>query len=420
MKKLIKTLSIICALLIINSCKLNPELFNSLPASDFPKKSDEFQTVVGNAYRGLILYYDREIYMPLNSSTDEWAAPTRGGGAWFDNGRWIYFAQHNWNSTAADLNDTWEWLYTGIATCNSTLTVFKSSKEVVEGKETSLAELRGLRALFYFLLCDNFGGVPIKTEDSPSGNIAPSSRADVFKFIESELKAIIPTLKPAKGNDTYSLFTRETAHALLAKLYLNGQIYTGAPHWADVITQCDSVISSNKFTVNPDYFADFAPNNRTNGSLMENIFVIPYDKTDYSFDDYTGMCPNLFTMHPGLKDKYGLSEAPWNGFSAIADFYNSFDNADIRKQGWVAGLQFNGKDTIKYNGQPLVINQNWSDLEHAGDNDGARMIKFGMQAGNKYRLQDNNFPIFRYADILMMKGGSGIQKWRCKYCGEYV
>ncbi len=62
------------------------------------------------------------------------------------------------------------------------------------------------------------------------------------------------------------------------------------------------------------------------------------------------------------------------------------------------------RDTIIFNDKPLDINANWTSLEQAGDNDGARSNKFGMQPGNPFRLQDNHFPIFRYADVLMMKG----------------
>ncbi len=391
-------------LVAASSCDLEPEVYNQLDANAYPSTDQEFQTLIGNAYRGLLLYYDREIYMPLNASTDEWTAPTRSGGAWYDNGRWIYFADHSWNSTAADLNDAWNWIYTGIATCNNTLGTLKASAAEVEGKEAAMAELRGLRAFFYFLLCDNFGNVPIKTEDSPPGDIAQSKRKEVFAFIEAELKAIIPLLKPTNNPLTYSKFTKETAQTLLAKLYLNAAIYTGEPRWQDVITQCEEVMKG-PFSLNNDYFADFAPNNGKNQSYIENIFVIPYDKTDYKVDDFTGMCPNLFTMHPGLKDKYGLAEAPWNGFAAIAEFYDSFDKDDVRKKGWIAGPQFdlNG-NPVMWNNEPLVLNENWTSLTAATDNDGARGVKFGMQSGNKNRLQDNHFPIFRFADVLMMKG----------------
>lgn len=405
MKKILSLLCVAGLLAGSGSCQLESDLYNSLDAKAYPSSDDEFQTVIGNAYRGLLLYYDREIYLPLNASTDEFTAPTRGGGAWFDNGRWIYLANHTWNATAPDLNDTWDWCYTGIATCNNTLGILNDSQTQVAGKESALAELRGLRAFFYYLLCDNFGSVPVKTETSAAGNVAQSSRAEVFAFIESELKAIIPLLKPTNHPQTYSKFTRETAQTLLAKLYLNALVYTGTPRWTDAVTQCNAVVASGKFSLNKNYFADFAPDNRANGSYVENIFVIPYDKTDYRFDDFTGMSPNLFTMHPGLKDKYGLSESPWNGFCAIADFYNSLDDKDVRKQGWIAGPQYDASgQPVVYNGKPLVLNPNWTSLQQADDNDGARMVKFGMQSGNKYRLQDNNFPVFRYADVLMMRG----------------
>jgi hypothetical protein len=409
MKKI--TLLFLAALLFgTASCDLEPDLYNSLDAGSYPADDQQFQTVIGNAYRGLILYYDREIYIPLQSSTDEFTAPTRSGGAWFDNGRWQYFANHSWNATAPDLNETWDWLYSAIATCNNTLAILKASTTPVQGRDVALAELRGLRAFFYFLLCDNFGNVPIKTEDSPTGNIAQSPRAEVFAFIESELKEITPLLRPTNHPLTYSKFTREVAQTLLAKLYLNAQVYTGTARWQDCIAQCDAVIASNKYRLNTSYLANFAFNNRSNGSYVENIFVIPYDKNDYRLDAFTGMAPNMFTMHPGLRDKYGLSSTPWNGFAAISDFYNSFTDQDTRKQGWIAGPQLdNNGNPILFRNQPLVLNANFTSLTNATDNDGARMVKFSMQPGNPVRLQDNNFPIFRFADVLMMKGEAALR-----------
>ena len=409
MKNIYRYLLILCLMAGSFSCELEPELYDALPAEGYPSNDQEFQTVIGAAYRGLLLYYDREVYMTLNSSTDTWTAPTRGGGAWFDKGRWIYFADHTWDASAGDFEDNWNWLYTGIARCNNTLSVLKASEAEVEGKSAALAELRGLRAFFYYLLMDNFGSVPIKTEDSPNGNIPQSSRSEVFDFVESELFAIIPDLKATNHPSTYSKFTKETAHTLLAKIYLNAEIYTGTAQWDKVIAQCNEVIKG-PFAINSSYFEDFAPDNRSNGSHIENIFVIPYDNVDYKQDDFSGMSPNLFTMHPGLKDKYGLSESPWNGFSAIAEHYNSFDDEDIRKTGWIAGPQVDANgDPILWNGSPLILNVDFDNLAQAGDNDGARMIKFGMQSGNPFRLQDNHFPIFRFADVLMMKGEAALR-----------
>jgi hypothetical protein len=271
--------------------------------------------------------------------------------------------------------------------------------------------MRGLRAFYYYLLCDTFGNVPLIKEDSPTGSIPQSSRQEVFNFVEAELKAILPLLRATEHPATYSRFTREVAHTLLAKLYLNAAVYTGAPRWEEATEQCDAVVNSGKYSLSGDFFSNFAVNNRSNGSFRENIFIIPYDKNDYRYSEFEGMRLQLTTLHPALRDVYQLGETPWNGFCTLADFYNAYEPQDDRKRGWLAGPQRdrNGNVITYFDGvantvQELDFKPEFNDLTKTDERAGVRFAKIEIQQNNPQRLQDNHFPIFRYADVLMMKG----------------
>lgn len=410
--------ALVCTLVVANSCELQTEVYDNLSAKNFPASEQELLSTVGNAYRGLLGYYDNERYFALvDASTDELVAPTRGRD-WFDNGRWKQLAEHDWNAQAPGfMNATWEWCYGAIAQTNLVLVNLKESKTAISGKETIVAEMKTLRAFYYFLLCDTFGNVPIITEDSPSGAVKQSTRQEVFTFVESEVKASLPNLRATKYPDTYSRVTKEVANTLLAKLYLNAQVYTGTARWQDAIGACDAVISTNFHSLSGDFFSNFAVNNRSNGSHKENIFVIPYDKNDYKGGDFDlAMRVQLTTLHPKLTQKYGLGESPWNGFCTIADFYNSYDAQDVRKQGWLAGPQKDRDgNVIKYfdgvdqKDQELDFKPFFSDLSKTNERDGARFSKIQIQENNPNRLQDNHFPIFRYADVLLMKGEAALR-----------
>src|SRR5690606_17938599 len=122
--------------------------------------------------------------------------------------------------------------------------------------QTFRAEARFLRALSYWHGVDMYGPIPLVTE--PSGTPpAQATRQQVFDFIVSELNAIIPDLPPAAGQATYARATQEAAHMLLAHVYLNGEVYTGAGYYTEAANEAAAVINSGKFSLNPVFQNNF-------------------------------------------------------------------------------------------------------------------------------------------------------------------
>ena len=123
-------------------------------------------------------------------------------------------------------------------------TADKSSDATIK---TYRAEARFLRAYQYWVLMDLFGNPPFIDESTPTGKVYPRqiSRSELFSYVESELKAIESDLMEPKANE-YGRADKATAWALLSRLYLNAEVYTGTERYADAATYAERVISSNK------------------------------------------------------------------------------------------------------------------------------------------------------------------------------
>jgi len=139
------------------------------------------------------------------------------------------------------------------------------------------AEARFLRALSYWHALDLFGNVPFVTEnDAISGKFFPPQikRADLFTYVESELKAIEPLMVNARSNE-YGRADKGALWTLLAKLYLNAEVYTGTARYTDCITYCNNIISAG-YTLEPNYQNLFLADNNGNNEI---IFPIEFDGT---------------------------------------------------------------------------------------------------------------------------------------------
>jgi len=340
-------------------------------------------------------------------TTEEVIVPTRGSD-WYDNGRWLEIYKHTWtaNSGSAldDMNGTWNDLNSGVARANLMI-------DIVEGAggpnaEPFLAELRSLRAWYYYMLMDMFGGVPVVTGTELQQS-ARASRDSVFRFIESELKAVRLVLPRTRPAGEYGRITRGAADAILANMYLNARVFTGtvtptgltpgAARWQDAVNFADSVINSGTYSLAIDYKRNFAADNE--GS-RENIFVIVHSQVaglGMSLAHRTGHYNHFSTGSGG----------PWNGFAAIAETYRAFDPADTRRNIFLVGPQVSlesGEPIKDRAGAPLVITDTIGSETQAKENEGPRYNKFpptpNVPNGDSH---PNDYPFFRLAEMYLIK-----------------
>lgn len=405
MKLSIKISSILFAGLFLfgtQGCtNLDEDLYDTIGEDNFFRTEEEFAAALGAAYAGLrdFAFQDARFWNANEHSTDECIAPTRGAD-WGDGGRWIRLHQHTWGPDDADFNDAWNFLYRGVNTCNRLIYQFENFEGEISNREAIFAELKVLRAFYYFWLCDMFGNVPLVTRFDVEEGFLPTqaTRQEIFNFVESEIKSNMAQLSDEKSLLTYGRMTQWVARAILARLYLNAGVYVGTERWQDCIDQCDAIINSAKFDLEANYFSNFAVANDASG---EAIFAVPYDKK---------FGPNLRfhlqTLHYLNKETFRLQTTPWNGFCTLAEFYDTYDDNDARKASWLVGPQFNSSgDPLEENGAQLVITKEISSIENAARNEGARLKKFEFESGINQDMS-NDFPVFRYSDVLLMKAES--------------
>jgi hypothetical protein len=326
-------------------------------------------------------------------SSDE-AVITQKGGDWFDGGVFIRIHQHDFSPQTVSINDAWSNAYNGIFQCNDLI----GSAGILPG---NVAQLRMLRAYFYWRLLDLFGNVKIVT--TAGGDAPQSTRAQVFDFIESELLAAIPDLPTGKAE--YGRTNQAAAYALLSRLYLNAVVYRGQARYDDAIDAADQVINSGLYNLSPEYKDVFSPANLEN---IEHIFVA-------TFDEATGTGMNIaqMTLHYPSQLTYRLAEQPWNGYSTLEEFYNSYEDIDERKaNNFIAGPQsdVNGNpildlayDKADPDGAPInytpFINELYPNASRQG---GARLGKFSFKVGQANDM-DNDYPLLRYGEVLLNK-----------------
>lgn len=362
-------------------------------------------------------------------SSDEMQVGQKGGD-WFDGGIWLDMHRHEYTAANGPLTNTWNTQYNAISEINSNL-----AKSGLTANE--VAQLKVLRAFFYWRLMDVFGNVKIVTS---VGSDAPqSNRADVFAFVESEILGALGvsaitadmdlTNSDLTTNPKKYRINQYAAVGLLSRIYLNAEVYSGTARYAEAATAAGWVIDNGPYELtneanssvtnlakrpgvatDPDtlvgYPAMFAPNNQDN---VELIWTVPYD----SFKG-GGMNFHMMGLHQPSQFAFNFDSQPWNGYQTLEAFYNSYDDGDIRKKSnFLVGQQYS------YSGLPL---SDWAADDFNDDGtkhlplnytpeinelapnsirqSGARMYKFSHSQFERNE-KSNDFPILRLSEMYM-------------------
>ena len=336
---------------------------------------------------------------------------------------------------------TWEYLYRTVILCNGSLERILdfAEKHPKENVADCVAEVRALRAMFYYYIMDLFGSVPLIEKSDPAvEDIVQEKRSKVFNFIVKELTESSSLLCKERSNQPgvyYGRMTQPVVWFLLAKLALNAEVYTdddwtdgSRPDgksiffevdgqrlnaWQTVNYYCEKITAAG-YTLEKDYTANFAVFNE---SSEENIFVIPMSKTLY-----TNQFIYLFrSRHYNHAKAYGLSGE--NGSSATKEVLETFGydtpQVDARFDycyfaGPVKDLE--GNQILLDDGVTPLVYEPWNvALDVSGKpyekTAGARMKKYevdktGLKDG---KLLDNDIVLFRYADVLLMQSEAKVR-----------
>lgn len=376
-------------------------------------------------------------YMEASAlASDEFTALSFSGN-WLDSYAYANTSLHNFTDEQATI-DWMNVLGEGVVKANEVIDSDADPKYI--------AAARAIRAYFTYLEMDNFGDAPIVdkayVEKNGTDITARQPRADVAKWIESELLAVADQLPEETTGDNYGKPNKYMAYGLLARLYLNWPVYTAASvdqydaasysneKLNDCVAACDKIISSNKFELGPvAYRFKFGPNNTElveKGEIKDFIYAMPYHTLNetgmqygrsHSYKDVKKLNPSYYGVALSNSGGGYMAVTP----EAAARFNLPGDERNTMVlQGTVhvydpETLLPTDQICKDRNGDPLVLEPNiklvrqTADLD-VGDNvegwrQGARSIKWFVDNEDfkNGRNQSNDLPLIRYADILMMK-----------------
>lgn len=367
------------------------------------------------------------IYDANEVTTDEIVVPIRGQD-WNDNGQWIDLHNVTWTptsiATANFFNGAWNSAYTGVARANLFITSMENA--TVPNKATYIAEGRALRAFYYYILMDDFGGVPIVTT-TELGFKERSTRRELFDFIESELIAArdsgLPDTWDAANNGR---FTKGGADAILANMYINAGVFTkdgaaggisansyntclgvlvhaGQDACQAAIDASDRILNSGNYQLADSFPKAFRYDN---GNSKENIFVVKFIP-----QDGVGIGVTMSSLH---YCQYAPL-TPWNGFSTMAATYSQFDPTDVRRNAILMGPQrdvLNGNlVTVRVSGacpaytpaNALVFTDTIHNITSASESEGGRPYKWPADPAHVAQNSGNDFAWFRLGEIYLIK-----------------
>ena len=355
----------------------------------------------------------RGIYDLQTFGSDEAMVPTRGGD-WYDGGLWQAMYKHSWSAGHELPKNAWLYLYKVITLCNRSLeTLDKYQQLAGTNYDSWCAEVRAIRAMYYWYLIDLFGDVPLVLSTNVSMNeVTRTPRAEIFNFCVKELeecKSSLPNANSVHEGDYYGRLTVTVANFILAKLYLNATVYTGKEdkeNYRHCVDCCDD-ISIEGYELEEIYSSNFLVYNQDS---KENIFVIPMDKNLYT-NQLQYLVRSFHYRHAavcGFTGENGTSATK----RAMQIFGYGTDQEDTRI---IDNFYYDnvedpdGLPITDRNGNPLVYYPNAVELDLSGssfvETAGARMRKYQVDknAPKDGMLVDNDIVLFRYADVLLMR-----------------
>jgi starch-binding outer membrane protein, SusD/RagB family len=262
-------------------------------------------------------------------------------------------------------------------------------------------EVRVLRALVYYNLLDLYGKAPMVTENDPVNFQGPEYNAQqLFDFVESELNAVLPNLAPARTNE-YGRVDQGVANMILAKLYLNAQVYTGTAMYNECAAKCSEIIAAG-YTLNTNYLHNFNADNNTSPEL---IFGLQSDgNATQNYGPTTVMVNGQVGSIEQNGVDFGVGAAAWGGALRLrqqfvekfvgSDFINDDRNTIISGERQIEITDIANRD------QGYILAK-WSNITSGGT------------VGPNSTFVDTDFPLFRLADVYLMyaecavRGASG-------------
>lgn len=423
MKKIKLTLFMLLSLsIVLQSCvddlEVTPEGETQLSVEEFYAQPGAYKQALAGVYGNLSLtgtsgaessniggvdagtsQYGRVLWYLQNLSTDEviWS---------YENDPGTREIQRNiWNATNPIIRGMFSRATYQIALVNEYLR--QTSPSVLSSRGVSDAQLlsdielyrkeaRALRALAYYHLMDLFGKAPFVTENDAIGTAGPEyNRAQLFGYVESELNEILPDLKAPRTNE-YGRLDQAFVKMVLAKMYLNAEVYIGQAKYQECMDACSEIIASG-YTLNSNYLNNFKADNHTS---TEMIFTLQSNgEVTQNYGPTTVIINGQVGSIEGNGSQFGVGG--WGGALRLRkQFVQKFD-----------GIEFSS-DTRK---NIISGSRDIEITDIANRDQGYILAKFSNISstgvvGISTTFVETDFPLFRYADVLLMYAEAQVRK----------
>jgi starch-binding outer membrane protein, SusD/RagB family len=429
--------TLLASMLFVPSCNLEEEILDEYTDETIQSDPNLLPNILAVPLAQVRKYWGRErIWGFMEATSDEAFFPTRGSD-WLDGGVWQMNYTHTWTPTHRDVINTWNDLNSSISTANTAiLNLGQESPDDPDYIWTYRAQAKFLRTFFEYYLYDLYRKYPARNAfDLDFLTPPPIFEGDAgFYRMVSILKTILPDMKDRSYVPIGTVDAYKTADygepdinsglMLLAKLYLNKEVYVGISGYDSCLLYLNQLIDEGPFALAEDYFSMFEVNNnsRFESADDEGIFVSVFsDAAAYGNNNNIIWVQHTFHYNQTFGGNYGSN---WNGVSSPESYLQStwiegtdtavdarwvdkryFDLWGINL-GFNYGQQYNpatGDSLFDRNGNPL--NYTFAcNYDQAAEYEGVRVLKYPPRetVTNPERIE-NDFMIWRYADALLMQ-----------------
>jgi starch-binding outer membrane protein, SusD/RagB family len=308
---------------------------------------------------------------------------------WGDNGLDQLTTTSDWDASNKFFRYLYNRVYYTVPQCNNIISVLENVD--VNNEEQYLGEVRFLRSLAYYYMIDCFGKGVLVTEDD-LGSVVPkpqSSRIEMFNFVESELLDIESIIPATNG---YGRANKSVVRMLLAKLYLNAEVYTGTPRYQDALTYTDKVINEGGYSLAENFVSLFSGDNNVTNAKNEIIYPLIADPiVSQSYGNTTYLVNGSLNEETMTPSDYGTTQN-WRGHRATKAWYGLFGNLNTSTDKraelfWTTGHNYEMTDYKEWkDGYPCVKFRNKNFIGTSINSD----------------FSGTDFPLFRLADAYLM------------------
>ena len=345
-----KTISTIAILAVSASCftacfDLKEEAYSEILQESFVPTDQDVAALLASSYSEFGAFMDwYGMFDAQEEAADVVITPARPNG-WVDGGVYQRMHEHSWYADdPGSPASLYYYAFTGINAANRVMDQVKDETlNTGDLKDAILDELKAVRAVWYAVLLDSHGNVPIVTSYKDTELPKQSTRRRVFEFVTKQLQEVIDNgiLSTEKSAATYGRLNMWGVKMALMRVYLNAEVYTGTPAYDKALALAEDVIHNSPYQLSAKYLDNFqAFDDASAVANTELIFAIPYDNVYNTGSHVFDMAMKFYPPSQG-KAHFGYATTTWGGNCANPQFIKSYQEGDTRlTDTWLYGPQF--------------------------------------------------------------------------------